>query len=310
LNGICPKVSHDYNVSVLSVVLDKFVKNGTKHEAGRMMMIAPFIKKALDSTKHAENVPLQDIWITAISFLSMLISTNESGSFNGVCSDLLELLDSCFNSLPSVMHSEMGELLAKITIEADMVLCNPSNSDEDVQDALRIFQKCFSGLCEYTNLERIQSMSNGFLERTTSSDSEAVKGDMEIEVARIVCETLASTSISNDVAVELFPSLCKLMNSQNDSLRKESAELLSKVDVSALMSRVKDAEEQGKSNTELPIIKERLDMETIRANDAEKDVDELRQINSQLMKEVEHLRAEKAKLEQQVAVLSEGSAYV
>ena len=63
-------------------------------------------------------------------------------------------------------------------------------------------------------------------------------------------------------------------------------------------------------NPELLSLKAHVKSETNRANNAQKDADELKQMNTQLMEEVEYLRAEKAKLEQQVAVLSEGSAYM
>ena len=294
---------------MFSIVLDSFVKQPSTVEPARMLMVAPFIKRALDSTKFAQNISLQDLWCKAISFLTVLFSANESKKFNAECSDLLELLDSCFENLPTMMYNEMGELLAKISLESEKVACHQDNSEQLIQDALIIFKKSFSGLCEYTDLHMIQTMSSRFLERSSVTGGQETEGGIEIEISRIVCETLLSMDTANEVAVELFPSLCKLMNSHDNGLRKESADLLSKVDVGALMTRVKDAEAQVQSNTELPRIKEQLMVETERAEDAELDVAELRQINTQLMKEVEQLRAEKEKLEQQVAVLSEGSAY-
>ena len=69
------------------------------------------------------------------------------------------------------------------------------------------------------------------------------QGKTDVAIARIICETLSPISLASDVAVELFPLLCKLMNSKESSLRREAAELMSKVDVSTLMNRAKKAEE-------------------------------------------------------------------
>ena len=76
------------------------------------------------------------------------------------------------------------------------------------------------------------------------------------------------------------------------------------------MACVKDVEKKVESNPELLSLNELVIAETERANNAERGVDELKQMNVQLVEEVEHLCAENTKLEQQVAVLSKGSAYM
>ncbi len=314
LNETCSKVSHDSNISVLSTVLGYVIEQSGAIEASRIMMIAPFINYSLRSSALAQNISLQDLWSKVILFLDGLFSAEELGRFNLDCSDLSELLESSFISLPELMYNEMGEFLSKLVIISDGVARNPSQTEKIVNDAMHLFQKSFSGLCKFTDLKQIKSVASPLLERAYSTEIKEAKEEcnsMDFEIAKVVCETLSSMDVlANDVATELFPSLCKLMNSKNDSLRRESSELVSKVDVSALMARAKDAEEKLESNPELLSLKEQVKSETERANNAEKDVDELKQMNTQLMKEVEYLRAEKAKLEQQVAVLSEGSAYM
>lgn len=310
LNKICPKISDNSNADVLNMVFGDFVEQSTKLEAAKMMMISPFIETALVSTKNKQSESFPDLWTNTISFFYALFSTDESNRFSSACSVLLEMLEKIYECLPTLMYDEMGKLLIAIIAESDKVAGKKDSSDEVVQDALRIFQKSFSGLCRFTNLQKIQSTAKDLLERPGSVTGEDRKEGIDIEIARITCENLSSLSTAHDVVVELFSSLCKLMNSQNSSLRRESAKLMSKVDVRNLMARAKDAEEQLQSNSNLTEINESLQKEIHRADNAEKDVIELRQINSQLMEEVEQLRAEKNKLTHQVAVLSEGSTYM
>ena len=314
LNETSSKVCNNSNISVLSIVLGYFIEKSTAIEASRMMTVAPFLNRALRSSKLAQNISLQDLWSKVILFLDILFSAEELRKSNLDCGDLLELLESAFVSLPELMYTEMGEFLSKLVTTSDDLVRNPNQTEKVIQDTMNIFQKSFSGLCHFTDLNKIKSVASPFLERAHSAETMEVKkqlNKMDFEVARVVCETLSSMDmIANDVAIELFPSLCKLMNSKNNSLRKESSELVSKVDVSALMVRAKNAEKKLESNPELLSLKAHVKSETNRANNAQKDADELKQMNTQLMEEVEYLRAEKAKLEQQVAVLSEGSAYM
>lgn len=300
------------------MILQDFKTRPSTVEAARIMIIATFIKTSLYATKEIYNddeetpVNAHDLWENMIIFLNSLFTVNDNGEFNSSCNSLLEMLSYCYDCLPEMMHDELGKLLIQISNDSILV-AEKENDDGIINNPLRVFQKSFIGVCHFTNLETIQSVARIYLDRpTSSSKSSRRKVDIDIEVARITCETLFSMNSSsiNDVAIELFPSLCKLMNTQNIKLRKESSDLMSKVDVKSLLTRVKIAEDEIQQQTELPIMKVRLAEERMRADNAERDIQELRLVNSQLRKEVEQLRGEKERLEQQVAVFTEGSAYI
>ena len=268
MNKTCAQVSDGSNTTVLDMVFGDFVEQSNKLEAAKMMMISPFLKTALMSTKNNQIESFPHLWKNTISFFYALFSTDKSSRFNSSCNVLLEMLDILYECLPTLMYNEMGKLLVTIIAESDNVAGNKDSTGEDVQDALRIFQKSFSGLCRFSNLQKIQSTAKDLLERPGSVTSEDRKEGIDIEIARIICENLSSLSIAHDVVVELFSSLCKLMNSQNSNLRRESAELMSKVDVRNLMARVKVAEEQIQSNNDLTEINESLKIETERADNS------------------------------------------
>lgn len=72
--------------------------------------------------------------------------------------------------------------------------------------------------------------------------------------------------------------------------------------------------EKGKDDENAIVEKDANNMEQDKVQPAkrEKDSDliQLKEINAELMRQVEKLQAQKEKLEQQVAVLSEGTAYI
>ncbi len=307
LNKNCSKASDQMNVSVFKIGLSEFHNHPSSSEATRLMTIKPFILRAIGSTQTIAFD--QQLWEKIVSFLDMLVSLDDNDNYQTSCNDIIEFLDGCFQCLPLEMYQSMGDSLGKICKESERVAKNDKNHPDVIQNALQIFQKSFYGICRFQNLKYIQTISNHYLERSDSSGTQR-EILIDAELSKIVCGTLSSLELAGDAAIELFPSLCKLMNSDDSSLRKESAKLMSSVNVSALMHRVNDAEGQLKAESELPQIKENLQSEISRAENAEKQVDELTQINVQLMREVEQLRADKEKLERQVAVLSEGSAYM
>lgn len=267
-----------------------------------MMTIVPFIKTSIGSMNNCERGFNDVTWINTIIFLDALFTLDIDGRFKAPCSLLVELLETLYDAIPKTRTKDLGELLNKIISESDSVTRNETIQNNLVQDALRVLQVVFSGLCRFSTLQHVTAIAIPFLTRPAS----AHKSNIDIEIARIICQTLSSTSNTNEYALELFPHLCRLMNSQNVNLRKESAELMSTVDVSGLMMRVDVAESQIMNESDIPHLKANLMRESERASNAEKNVIELKQINSQLMKEVEQLRSENQKL----AALSEGSNYL
>ena len=306
LNANSSKVSDEMNVIVLKTVLVEFHKHASNTEAARMMKIKQFILSALHSTQTVCFDGL--LWENIFSFIDSLTSLDDSGNFLPSCNDIMEYLDGCYQNLPAGKYENIFEPLGKLCKRAESVLKNDNNHDDLIQNTLQVFQKSFYGICLSQKVQKIHGISNYYLKQNDESRSQR-ETLMNAELSKIICSTLSSIELAGDVATELFSSLCRLMNSDDSRLRKESSKLMSNVNVSALMKRVNDAE--GKlTESELPQIKKNLQHATSRAKTAEKQVDELTQINVQLMKEVEHLRAEKDRLEQQVAVLSEGSAYI
>ncbi len=307
LNVVCASVSDSANVSVFGATLIKFHEHSSPSEATRMMMIKPFLLKALQSTKSSQLD--QQLWNHFLSFLDFLSSLNENEHFQTSCSDIVEVMNGFFEYLPPEMYSNVGATLIEICRRSDLVAKNVKNREDVITSALQLFEKSFDGICRFQSLEQIKTISNVYLLRSEDSKSgrESLIG---AELSKIICNVLSSTKLATQVAIELFASLCELMNSEDSELREKSAKLMSRVDVSGLMQRVNDAESKVRAESELPQVKEQLQKETHRAENAETQVNQLTQINVQLMNEVEQLRAEREKLERQVAVFSEGSAYM
>ena len=308
MNDISSRVSDDLNVSVFKAVLIAFHKHPNTIEANRMMMVKQFILKALGSSKNTEFD--HQLWSDVVSFLDTLSSIDENEKFLPPYIDIIDVLSACLEYLPVEMYQSIRQTLAKICKSSEKVAKNVNNHSDGIENALQIFEKSFSGICRFQKLQYIQDVSNSYLVLQDANSRTERQILVDIELSKIICSTLSSSNLAGEAAIELFPSLCKLMNSDDSRLRKESAELMSNVNVSALMKRANAAEAQLQAESELPQVQENLQKEIKRAEIAEKQAGELTQINVHLMREVEQLRAEKAKLEQQVAVLSEGSAYM
>ena len=273
-----------------------------------MMMVKQFILKALGSSQNIEFD--HQLWSDVVSFLDTLSSIDENEKFLPPYIDIIDVLSACLEYLPVEMYQSIRQTLAKICKSSEKVAKNVNNHSDGIENALQIFEKSFSGICRFQKLQYIQDVSNSYLVLQDANSRTERQILVDIELSKIICSTLSSSNLAGEAAIELFPSLCKLMNSDDSRLRKESAELMSNVNVSALMKRANAAEAQLQAESELPQVQENLQKEIKRAEIAEKQAGELTQINVHLMREVEQLRAEKAKLEQQVAVLSEGSAYM
>jgi len=307
LNRICNKVSKNANVIIFDMMLHEIVKETYALKVSGMLTIAPFIKASLSSSRDADasTFDFNSFWTNSIIFLKKLYAVDdESGIYELPCNELLDLMDCWLESLPTAMYHDMCELLIQILNESVMIATKDDVPSNTTKDSLHVFQKCFRALCLLGDIETIQSTAHLFLQRSESSSP------IDVEVARITCSTLSSLD-TNDVAIKLFPSICNLMNSHNSNLRKEAAQLMSKVDVASVITKNKNTEDDLSDNVDVmnQLIKD-IEREKHRADNAEKDVAELREINSQLMKEVEQLRVDKERLQQQVAVYSEGSAYI
>ena len=217
------------------------------------------------------------IWVRVIAVLSYILmpynddSNWRTSSYATNPQEVEAVVSLCVKKLPTKFNDDVGSVLrkgaensAKFSRECRANDTDDSHitmNDEDIstlrRNCLRIFQACFGGLCNsQPTSQMLISLSETLLKgavdgaaqtasmkENNKDDFDArIRTDIDVEVALFVCESLRKLPNLEEVAISLFPWLCKLTRSDSAALRTEAGVVLSSVDLVGVIERAQQAE--------------------------------------------------------------------
>lgn len=281
-----------------------------------------------EQTLSSSYLTLEKVADKVLTFLSLLLTTEGSRAPHYLANtkEILQILTACSINMPRSKDAVFGEvLLTAVKQSVIMVkllpIASDSKSTQTLENSLQIFKQCFKGTSRLTcGTESLHSIiaplfkdAIHIIDESERKEEILVPFDINIKLATTLCESLYQVTFVTDIAAELFPYLCKLMNSAEPNLRRGASNLLTRIDFGGVLERTKEAELKASSvaqlSRELTQMSHQMLSERDRAVAAEAQVEELDKRYESLFASFESLKLQKDRLEQQVAVLSEGSAY-
>jgi len=287
-----------------------------------------------ESILSGDCLSLEKVVNKVITFVTLLLSTKGSRRKHYLANtnEILQILTMCSTIMPSSKDVEFGKvLLTGVSESVSLIKTLPATTtyregvaNEVVDDVLQIFKQCFEETSRLLpSNDSLQSIIAPLFESAIQTieiqiieESEEISVppfDINIKIATTLCQSLCEVPFVSDIAVELFPLLCRLMNSGEADLRGAASDLLMKINIGRMLERTKQLELKASSAEHLEHEKIKISQQILsergRADAAEKRVEELQKLNESLSENVNSLELQKERLEQQVAVLSEGSAY-
>ena len=215
----------------------------------------------------ADDVDLEDLWKRILTILSALLVPSTADSIQSYASnadDILSITKLCSEKLPPMFSNDLCNILTLGAESAAKVARNEVDLSGNAKDAnavemlringMKIFQACFDALCSnQPNGSLLLSLSEQLLREAvdgaaqTASMKEHNSDDasVDVEVALFVCESIRKLPNIEQVAIKLFPWLCKLTRSDSAALRTEAGTVLSSVDMVRVIEEAKAAEERA-----------------------------------------------------------------
>ena len=260
------KLYSSYSRAILQIIQQSYV--------ARYDLFIPIVRQGLElitnalegqAADDADDRDLEDLWKRILRILSVLLvpSTTESiQSYSYNAEDILSITSLCTDKLPSKFTNDLCDVLALGAQSAAKVARNQSeisgDGREDVAElrtnGLKMFHACFSGLSEsQPNGSLLLSLSETLLREAvdgaaqTASMKEHNSDDasVDVQISLFVCESIRKLPNIEQVAVKLFPWLCKLTRSDSAALRTEASTVLSSVDMVRVIEEAKAAEERA-----------------------------------------------------------------
>lgn len=255
-------------------VFDSILARAIESSIARYDLFIPIVRQGLElitnalegqAADDADDRDLEDLWKRILRILSVLLvpSTTESiQSYSYNAEDILSITSLCTEKLPSKFTNDLCDVLALGAQSAAKVARNQSeisgDGREDVAElrtnGLKMFHACFSGLSEsQPNGSLLLSLSETILREAvdgaaqTASMKEHNSDDtsVDVQISLFVCESIRKLPNIEQVAVKLFPWLCKLTRSDSAALRTEASTVLSSVDMVRVIEEAKAAEERA-----------------------------------------------------------------
>ena len=180
---------------------------------------------------------------------------------------ILEIISSCLLYTPIRIHPILGDVLSKgsiYSVEAAKIENDTFGENENCcNDFLRLFEACFTGLgkCD-PHGNAIRSISENSLKDALASslpnDRNIVRKNslvlggntrkhsnlsddkicVEVEVSLILCESLRrGSAYLTDLIIAIFPWLCKLTNTNEESIRRKAGAVLGSVDLTRAITK-------------------------------------------------------------------------
>ena len=159
------------------------------------------------------------------------------------------------------------------------------------EEALKVFESCFDGLCKLEPQSSIlHKLVKSLLEKDAIlSDSAGVGTDddreLHVNISIIVCKVISRNSEMERLTISIFSLLSKLISVDNEVLRIEAGNILGRVDVGQVLEEA-----------------------TRRCESAERRAEEAEEHIHELVEEIDDLRDENESLHQQILVYSTSSA--
>jgi len=295
--------------------------------SGGLEALGP-LEKAERTPSLSSCISVEKVADKVLTFLSLLLTTDglRGPHYLANTEEILQILTSCSINIPMSKDAVFGEvLLTAVQQSVCMVKLLPIASDSEssqmLENVLQIFKQCFKGttrlICSTESLQSIIAPlfkdAIHIIDESERKEEIHVPFNINIKLATTLCESLYQVTFVTDIAAELFPYLCKLMNSGEPNLRRGASNLLTRIDFGGVLERTKKAELEANNvsqlSRELTQMSNQMLSERDRAVAAEEQVEELQKRYESLFANFECLKLQKDRLEQQVAVLSEGSAY-
>ena len=256
-------------------VFDSILARSTEASIARYDLFIPVVLQGLGiiadtaegrEANDADDLDLEDLWKRILTILSALLVPSTADSIQSYASnadDILSITNHCAEKLPPKFSDDLCDVLALGAESAAKVARKETNLSGNGKDAnvdtlrtngLKIFQACFGALCsKQPNGSLLLSLSEQLLREAvdgaaqTASMKEHNRDDasVDVEVALFVCESIRKLPNIEQVAIKLFPWLCKLTRSDSAALRTEAGTVLSSVDMVRVIEEAKAAEERA-----------------------------------------------------------------
>lgn len=321
-------IPHEAQIKVMCSILELFFVHSacenlvTRDTEPQYKLMLSVVRGGLESTnkigkqeekKDDANLLTENAWSKVFRFMTIVVNMKglDSKYFAPNTHEILGLISSCVELAPHDKHAELGEVLSTSVSESLFVAktLDESNDFSDaglhMNEALDVFKMSFSGLCSVlSDGDSLLSISNPILDKAISAtlvkEDEKSETPIDIKVATLLCGELSGISNISEIALKLTCRLLKLINSDDASLRHNVSALLQTLDFVNIAEREEEAERLG-SEAESSL--DELQHTKLELEASKKSVLELELVIAELSKD-------KERLEQQVAVLSEGSAYM
>lgn len=256
-------------------VFDSILARSTKASIARYDLFIPIVLQGLGiiadtaegrEAENSDDVDLEDLWKRILTILSALLVPSTADSIQSYASnadDILSITNLCAEKLPPKFSDDLCDVLALGAESAAKVARKEINLSGNGKEAnaetlrtngLKLFQACFGALCsKQPNGSLLLSLSEQLLREAvdgaaqTASMKEHNRDDasVDVEVALFVCESIRELPNIEQVAIKLFPWLCKLTRSDSAALRTEAGTVLSSVDMVRVIEEAKAAEERA-----------------------------------------------------------------
>ena len=322
-------VSHETQMKVMCSVLDLFFAHSTcenvvtRDTEPQYKLMLSMIRGGIESTNkikkqrekdHDRKALTENSWSKIFRFIEIVANLKglESKYFAPNTHEILELISCCIELAPLDKHAELGKVLS-IVVNESLSVSKSLDGSEDfsetdlhMNDALDVFQTSFSGICKIlSDGDSLLSISNSILDEAISATllvqkEENRKAPIDIKIATLLCGELLRIPRISEIALQLSSPLLKLINAEDVTLRHHISALLQTLDFVNVVEREKEAERlrsKGQDSIQ-ELQKARLELE-----ESKETIMELELV-------IAKLSNDKERLEQQVAVLSEGSAYM
>jgi hypothetical protein len=255
-----------------------------------------------DSENNSDFCQLLDLlWESVFTVLMQMLTPIQSTStvaYISQATNLAELINSAVTHAPERLKGELCTLLANsVSTSMDIARGHALGESGDSEkrkskkrhdEALTVGRQCFGGLCRLQpNSVTLQSSARKSLQ--DALDSIAVKGvrenDVNVEIALTMLKAIKSGSNVEGLVIAIFPQLCKLLAVDSSKLRAQVGEMMESVNIGKALA---DA--------------------STRVEAAESRVDMLERENEDLLIAIDELREENERLHRDVAIFSASSA--
>lgn len=273
-------------------------------KSAKKLVLSKDISKDSSKNRLGETGQLvTELWLKIVKAISVMLSpvTTSSGLRKiPRASELLEIIQILMDNVPNEFCEDICSVLSQgasksLTVEKDNRKMSNGQSEgqpTDVdkmqsnfrEDALQVFKSCYAAVCKREPSNRYlltltdQAFSDALVAVNKAGDGNADES-VSVDSFLMVCEALKENPGVEGLIVSSFPLLCKLVQTDHDTVRNAAAAALGAADVRQVLS----------------VAREKCEKAEKRAAVAEKQV-------SELSEAIEDLQKKNEMLQKQVAV--------